>query len=512
MVDILRTSCGSKVLGFVGGTHGLFDKQAVELTPELCVAYAGTGGLELLGRTVDRLKSDEELDKARKVCEELQLTGLVLVGGARTNTDAAYVAEHFKKHSCKTAVVGVPCGIEGNMVNEFVEASIGFDSASKAISQLVGNTAIDGSSARKYYYFLRIMDGANTGGKTSSSHLALEAALETKPNMLLLTEEVDEKRMSLRELVKEVADMVSQRSADGNNFGTILVAEGLLAAIPEFRSLITELEALPMPSTSDKVLPELTQWSRALFQTLPDFIQQQLLLERQSNAALQITQVETERLLAWLVEDEMKQRKKRGTFKGSFSPVCQFIGYQARCSMPSDFDSDYAYTLGATSSILAASGLSGYMAVVSDLSQPVQKWRAGGVPFTAMLSVPGSTAVGTFQPRPVIFPHRVDLEGAAFKLWCSQREKCARLEMYENPGPIQLSGPSAARVSYTIMTKFSYLRELEELRKHLTAVRTRCRPGCDPRTVRVARQSLSTLNQILDELAGPSEVIEQREK
>jgi len=512
MVDVLQTSKGSKVFGFVGGTHGLLDKQVVELTPELCKAYAGTGGLELLGRTVDRMKSEEELEKARKVCEDLELTGLVLVGGARTNTDAAYVAEHFKTHRSKTAIVGVPCGIEGNMVNEFVEASVGFDSAAKAVAQLVGNTAIDGSSARKYYYFLRIMDGANTGGRTSSSHLALEVALETKPNMLLLTEEVDEKRMSLRELIKEVADMVAQRAANGNNFGTILVAEGLLAAIPEFRTLIAELETLPMPSTPEKVLPELTQWSRALFQTLPDFIQQQLLLERQSNAALQMSQLETERLLAWLVEDELKGRKKQGSFAGSFSPVCQFIGYQARCSVPSDFDSDYAYTLGATSSVLAASGRSGYMAVVSDLSQPVQKWRAGGVPFTAMLSVPASTATGAFRPRPVIFPHRVDLEGAAFKLWCSQREPCANFEMYENPGPIQLSGPSAARVSYTISTKFSYLRELEELRKHLAAVHARCRPGCDPRTVRVARQSLATLNQILDELVGPSEAIEQREK
>jgi len=217
-------------------------------------------------------------------------------------------------------------------------------------------------------------------------------------------------------------------------------------------------------------------------------------------------------LLAWLVEDELKHRKKQGTFQGNFSPVCQFIGYQARCSVPSDFDSDYAYTLGAASSVLAASGRSGYMATVSDLSQPVEQWRVGGVPFTAILSVPGGTATGSFRPRPVIFPHRIDLEGAAFKQWTKQREQCARLEMYENPGPIQFSGPSAARVSYTILSKFSYLRELEELRKHLAAVHERCRPGCDPRTVRVARTSLATLNEILDELAGPSEVIEQREK
>lgn len=512
MVDMLRSCSGGKVLGFVGGTQGLFGKHAIELTPELCKAYAGTGGLELIGRTVDRLKSEDELEHARAACIDLKLTGLVIIGGARTHTDAAYVAEHFRKRETSTAVVGVPCGIEGNMVNQFVETSIGFDSAAKAMAQLVGNTAIDGSSARKYYYFLRIMDGTSTGGRISSSHLALEVALQTKPNMLLITEEADEKRMSLRDLVKEVGDMVQARAEVGSNFGTVLVAEGLLAAIPEFRALLSELESMLMPSPVEKVLPQLTQWSRALFQSLPEFIQNQLLLERQSNAALQMSQLETERLLAALVEDEMKHRKKQGTFKGSFSPVCQFLGYQARCSVPSDFDMDYAYTLGATSVVLAASGLSGYMAVVSDLSQPVEKWRTGGVPFTAMLAVPRNTHMVNFQPRPVIFPQRIDLDGAAFLSWCEERDTCARHEMYQNPGPIQLSGPSAARVSVTITARFSYLRELEALRKHLAVVEQRCRPGCDPRTVRVATKSLATLNEILDELTVPTEAIEHREK
>eukprot|EP00405_Crypthecodinium_cohnii_P017325 CAMPEP_0206446278 /NCGR_PEP_ID=MMETSP0324_2-20121206/16038_1 /ASSEMBLY_ACC=CAM_ASM_000836 /TAXON_ID=2866 /ORGANISM="Crypthecodinium cohnii, Strain Seligo" /LENGTH=1222 /DNA_ID=CAMNT_0053914713 /DNA_START=149 /DNA_END=3817 /DNA_ORIENTATION=- len=510
MVDMLSKSPSSKVLGIIGGTQGLFAKQVRELTPEICRAYAGTGGLELLGRTVDRLKTDEELENAKKACEDLGLTGLVLVGGARTNSDAAYVAEYFAKAGSRTAIIGVPCGIEGNMVNEFVEASIGFDSAAKAIAQLVGNTAIDGSSARKYYYFLRVMDGASTGGRTSTSHLALEVALQTKPNMLLLTEEVDEKRLSLRELVNSVANMIAARAERGSNFGTILVAEGLLSAIPEFRNLISELEAIPMPNPVDKVLAQLTQWSRALFQSLPDFIQHELLLERQSNAALQMSQLETERLLAALVEDELKQRKKDGTFKGSFSPVCQFIGYQARCSMPSDFDMDYAYTLGATSTILAAGGRNGYMALVTDLSSPVANWRAGGVPFTAMLSVPGSDNSG-FRPRPVIFPHRVDLDGGAFKTWLEERSRCANEEMYENPGPIQLSGPSASGVSKTITMKFSYLQELEELRNHFADVVSRCRPGCDLRTVRVAKQSLATLNLIMDELAGGESAVEQRE-
>uniref|UniRef100_A0A7S0A7I1 Pyrophosphate--fructose 6-phosphate 1-phosphotransferase n=1 Tax=Pyrodinium bahamense TaxID=73915 RepID=A0A7S0A7I1_9DINO len=504
LVDMLRASPGCKVLGFVGGTKGLFEKHCIELTSELCEAYRGTGGLELLGRTVDRIGSPEELASARKACEELQLTGLVLVGGARTNTDAAYLAEHFRTQQVATAVVGVPCGIEGSMVNEFVEASLGFDSAAKTMAQLVGNTAIDGSSARKYYYFMKLMDGSTTGGKTPTSHVALEAALQTKPNLLLLTEEVDEKRMSLREVVKEVADVVAMRARDGKNFGTILVAEGLLAAIPEFRSLIQELEALPMPSPVEKVLPELTQWSRALFQSLPDFIQQQLLLERQSNKVLQLSQLETERLMAWLVEDELKQRKKAGGYSGGFSPVCQFLGYQARCSMPSDFDSDYAYSLGGAAAVLATTGRTGYMAVVSDLSRPVREWRVGGAPLTAMLRVNQAPTPDEVRwPRPMLFAARVDLEGAAWRSWCQVREACARDELYENPGPIQFSGPSASIVSTTIATRFSYMLELERLRKHLDDVSSRCRPGCDPRLVRVATRSLATLNAILNELSEP---------
>eukprot|EP00928_Gymnodinium_smaydae_P016774 TRINITY_DN1634_c0_g1_i1.p1 TRINITY_DN1634_c0_g1~~TRINITY_DN1634_c0_g1_i1.p1 ORF type:complete len:1218 (+),score=330.49 TRINITY_DN1634_c0_g1_i1:532-3654(+) len=506
LVDMVQGS--GKVLGFVGGTRGLFAQQSVELTPELCQAYRATGGLELLGRTVDRMKSDEELASVEKACKDLGLTGLVLVGGSRTNTDAAYLSEYLRKRGTQTAVVGVPCGIEGSMVNEFVETSIGFDSSAKAMASLVGNTAIDGSSARKYYYFLKLMDGSSTGGRMPTSHVALETALQTKPNLLLLTEEVDDKRLSLREVVKDIADTVALRAKNGKNFGTVLVAEGLLAAIPEFRTLIGELEALPMPSPVEKVLPELTQWSRALFTSLPEFIQQQLLLERQSNAALQLSQLETERLIAELVEEELKTRKKQGTYGGGFSPVCQFLGYQTRCSMPSDFDSDYAYALGGASAVLAAKGYSGYMAVVSDLSQPVEDWRVGGVPFTAMLRVPHSAPTDVVWPRPSIFAQHVDLEGPAFRAWREVRAECAREELYENPGPIQFSGPSASAVSTTIASKFSYVKEIARLRQNLNVVAERCRPGCDPRLVRVANKSLVTLTTILDELSDPATTAE----
>jgi diphosphate--fructose-6-phosphate 1-phosphotransferase len=301
------------------------------------------------------------------------------------------------------------------------------------------------------------------------------------------------------------------RAAAGKNFGTILVAEGLLEAIPEFRALIQELEAIPMPCPVEKVMQELTQWSRAFYQSLPEFIQNELVLERQSNAALQISQIETERLIAELVEEEMKQRKKQGTFKGSFSPVCQFLGYQARCSMPSDFDSDYAYALGGTAALLAASENTGYMAILSDLSKPAQEWRAGGVPFSAMMTVKPHMPHEKSRPRPAILPQQVDLEGAAFQSWCKVRASCAANELYENPGPIQFSGPAAERVCTTIATKFSYMEELSRLHEEIAEVTKKCRPGCDPRKVRVAKQSLSTLNAILDELTRPLANIPQFE-
>merc|ERR1740129_1173531 len=328
----------------------------------------------------------------------------------------------------------------------------------------------------------------------------VEAALQSKPNILLLTEEVDEKRQTLREVVNSVADIVTQCAAAGKNFGTVLVAEGLLATIPEFRSLIKELEGLSLPLTVEKALPQLTQWSRAFFQSLPEFIQEQLLLERQSNDELQLDKLETERLMAALVEEELALRKKHGTFKGSFSPVCQHLGYPSRCSMPSDFDSDYAYTLGGADGVLAATGKSGYMAIVSGLSKPVQEWRVGGVPFTVMVSVPRSLPHEVTQPRPAILPQPVDLEGKAWKSWCSMRGACAQEELYENPGPIQFSGASAGRIAVTIESKSSYIQELNELRENLEAVTARCRPGCDPRNVLVAVKSLATLNTIMDEL------------
>jgi len=272
---------------------------------------------------------------------------------------------------------------------------------------------------------------------------------------------VGERRLTLPDMVKDIADIVAQRAHEGKNFGAILVAEGILAAIPEFRSLMSELEALPMASSLEETLPLLTHASRALFQSLPDFFQKQLLmLERQSNAALHLSHLETERLLAWLVREEMAQRKTQGSFSGSFTPMCQTHGFQARCSMPSNFDSDYGYALGITAAALAVSGRSGYMAVVSNLKGPVQQWRPGGVPFTAMLRVqPAAEKQQAEGQRPAIFPSSVDLEGPAFREWVQVRGACAQEELYENPGPIQFSGATASAIAKTIAGRPSRVGE-----------------------------------------------------
>jgi len=344
------------------------------------------------------------------------------------------------------------------------------------------------------------MDGSDrTGGDLPSSHVALEVALQTKPNMLLLTEEVDQNRTSLREVVNSVADLVAQRAADGKNFGLVLVAQGLLAAIPEFRSLLIELEGLPLTQNHEEVLQELTSWSRALFKSLPEFMQEQLLLERQSDGGLQISQLETERLLSAFVEDELKQRTKLGTFKGSFSSVCQFVGYQSRTSIPSNFDSDYAYALGGTAVALSAGGHNGYMATVSDLAAAAEDWRAGGVPFTAMLKIP---APGTGQSRPFIPSQRIGLNEAAFASWAELKAKCAISELFESPGPIQLAGPTANAITCTVASKFSYMREHKRLQKLIQEVTGKCRAGCDYRQIRVAAKSLDTLNEILNDMTN----------
>ncbi len=360
----------SRVLGFVGGTRGLFNGDHVEITDDILASYRNQGGVDLLGRTVDSILTIDEMSKVCHTCDILKLDGLVLIGGNRTSTDAAYLSEKFKVGGVQTAVVTVPCSVAGSMRNQFVEQAVGFDTAVKVCSQLAGNTAIDGASARKYWYFVRIMG-------QDSSHSTLEVALQCNPNVVLLSEEVYSSRWTLHDIVCKIADVVQARADIGKNFGTVLVPDGLVQSIPEMAVLLEEIDDMykekyhktgdmTTPIELKEISPGLTKWSAALIQSLPEYIKQQLCLARQSNFQLQLGQIETEKMLAYFVEDELNRRKSASVYHEKFSAVCSYLGYQARSALPSKFDCDLAYSLGGTAAVLVHNRLSGYCAVVSN--------------------------------------------------------------------------------------------------------------------------------------------------
>ncbi|CAM9430307.1 unnamed protein product [Discosporangium mesarthrocarpum] len=485
-----------QVLGFVGGTVGMFDQQAVEITDALLNAYRNQGGFDLLGRSVDSIRSEEEMGKARQTCEAMKLDGLVLIGGNTTHTDASYLSEFFKANGVKTCVVGVPCTISGGMKNKFVESAVGFDTAVKVYSQLVGNTAIDGASARKYWYFMRLMG-------QDPSHITLEAALQTHPNVVLLAEDVAAKRWSLHDVVREVADAVQARAADGKNFGCVLIPEGLITAIPEMQVLIEEIDALyghegPKALTREEVQSRLTRWSAALLSSLPIFIQEQVCLERQSNKKVRLSQIETEKLLVCFVEEELKARKAAGVYKGKFSAVCSYLGYQARSALPSNFDCDYAYTLGGTAATLVHRGASGYLATVTGLKHSVKDWKVGGVPLTALLVADDQEKLPTGQCRPRIPPSPINLHGPAFKKLQSILAKGTEEDIYRNPGPVQYAGETADnRLISLELEAEDYLGQLEDLRQAITDIREACRPGCSSTLLKLSTKTLRNLTDIM---------------
>jgi len=543
IVDFISSLKSWEVLGFVGGTQGLYSKAVKKLTSEVISSYRHTGGFELLGRTSDSL---DNYAKVAEVVEDLQLDGLVIVGGCLSITNAAYLAEYLetRKHqsggkiaSC-CSVIGIPASMGGSFHNHFVEQSLGFDSVVKATARLVGNTAIDGSSARKYYYFLRSMEDAN-----NASLVTLETALQVKPNLILLGEEVKERRQTLKEIVCQIADLVQRRSTvqyGKKNFGTILIPDGLLSNIPEFKALIGEFgkrefepiwntgkdihnsnsltddpnndlkkeDRLASSSTAscsgkegstvaETIASMLTPWSAALFKSLPSFIVDELIETSKKNKGnVNLAHVETERMLAEMVKQELKKRSKdtENPYKGSFSAVCQFLGYQSRCTVPSDFDSCYGYALGGCAAALVLNKLNGYLAAISGLKSfgsddmlpktlsktlssttdrrvscglqspeinpndsflagsasglAAKRWEVSGVPFTAMLSACKSTSpIASAKHRfGSIQPGRVDvLSGTSnsFQSWQQIAEACGDRELYENPGPTQFRGRCA---------------------------------------------------------------------
>lgn len=493
---------GSKVLGVVGGTVGLFEQSTVEITDDLLDAYRNQGGFDLLGRSRDSIRTEAEMAKARASCEALDLDGLLLIGGNTTATDAAFLAEYFHANGVKTNVVGVPCTISGGMKNNFVESAVGFDTAVKVYSQLVGNTAIDGASARKYWYFMRLMG-------QDPSHIALEVAMQTHPNMVLLAEDVRAKRWSLHDIVKEISDVVQARSEQGKEFGAILIPEGLVVAIPEMEVLIEEIDALYVEHAGPdseanalsrtEVQKRLTGWSAALLASLPAFIQEELCLERQSNHRVQLSQIETEKMLVCFVEEELRKRTEAGTFKGKFSAVCSHLGYQARSALPSNFDCDYAFTLGGAVATLMSRRMNGYLATVTGLKMPAADWKVGGVPLTSLLVADDQEKLPTGQCRPRVPPTPINLRGDAYLSLQKVLAEAKTKDLYRNPGPVQFAGDTADnRLMSLELETDDYLGQLQELRGALQEIQESCRPGCSSNILKLSTKTLQNLTEIME--------------
>ncbi len=494
---------GAKLLGFVGGTEGFYAKQTVELDDAVIASYRHTGGFEVLGRSRDKFDKYELIEKN---CRELGLRGLVVVGGTISCTYASYAAEHLAQKGSATTVVAIPSSMGGSFSNQFLEASLGFDTNAKATARLVGNTAIDGSSARKYYYFLRTMEDVNF-----SSHVTLETALQTKPNFIVTGEELSEQRKTLTQLVGELCDMVLRRGQNKKNFGTVLVPDGLGEKVFELRSLVQELDA----AAGDK--SKLSAWNKALFESLPEFFSARMMEYVKKEGKVNLTQLEIERLLAEMV----KQRLKKEHGVTNFSYVCQYLGYQSRCSVPSVFDSNYGYALGCTAARLALGAVgsqSGYLAIVSNLKEAAVDWVCGAVPLTALLGFADSgmeggdanhnlqaTAAAPASPRSgrtttelKILPVKVDLKSKVYREWLAIRERCQMEELYENPGPIQFGGSTRDSITQHLRLNDNYIMKYRDLKRLTSEIESMLEPGCDFKKVKIAHTSLNSLVDILN--------------
>lgn len=434
----------SRLVGFLGGPSGIVDCKAIELTAEKLASYRNQGGFDLIGSGRTKIEKEEQLKASLDTVLKLDLDGLVVIGGDDSNTNAAVLAEYFKNNGCKTQVIGVPKTIDGDLKNEQIEISFGFDTACRVYSEAIGNILKDCLSAKKYYHFIKLMG-------RSASHITLECAFQTHPNMALISEEVAERKMTLRQVTDEIVEMICRRSSEGKNYGAILIPEGLIEFIPEVGTLINEINTLlssdeghaqkmdmlaSLQMKIDYIHALLSHSSQACFMTLPQNIQAQLLLERDPHGNVQVSLIATEQLLIGTVSQELKKLKAEGVYTGSFHPQPHFFGYEGRCSLPSNFDAQYCYALGHTAALLIQAGASGYMSAVHHLDRPVEDWEAGGVPLTMMMHMEKRHG----RLKPVIQKALVDLEGNAFATFKKEREKWASLDAYRCPGPIQFFG------------------------------------------------------------------------
>jgi pyrophosphate--fructose-6-phosphate 1-phosphotransferase len=478
-----------------GGSDGLLAQKTLEITDEVLSSYKNQGGYDMLGRTKDQIRTTEQVNGAMASCQALKLDALVIIGGVTSNTDAAQLAETFAEAKCATKVVGVPVTLNGDLKNQFVETTVGFDTICKVNSQLISNVCTDALSAEKYYYFIRMM-----GRK--ASHVALECALQSHPNMVILGEEVAASKLTIFDITKQICDAVQARAEKDKYHGVVLIPEGLVESIPELYALLQEIHGLHGKGVSmENISSQLSPWASALFEFLPPFIRKQLLLHPESDDSAQLSQIETEKLLAQLVEDEMNRRMKEGTYKGKkFNAICHFFGYQARGSLPSKFDCDYAYVLGHVCYHILAAGLNGYMATVTNLKSPANKWRCGAAPISSMMTVkrwsrgPAATQIG----KPAVHMATVDLKGKAFELLRNNSTSFLIDDIYRNPGPLQFEGAGADSKPISLCVEDQdYMGRIKKLQEYLEKVKSIVKPGCSQDVLKAALSAMSSVTETL---------------
>lgn len=432
----------SKLYGFLGGSSGLVDHNYIELTKEIIDEYRNTGGFDIIGSGRTKLEETSQFDKGLEICKKLNIKAIVIIGGDDSNTNACVLAEYYLTKKAGVQVIGVPKTIDGDLKNEMIETSFGFDTATKVYSEVIGNIERDANSAKKYWHFIKLMG-------RSASHVTLECALKTQPNVALIGEEVEAKNESLEDIVNYIATVVKQRADKGLNFGVVLVPEGLIEFVPAIKKLISELndmlaanqqefDKVPANKKIEFVVNHLSEQNAKLFKSLPENVSRQLALERDPHGNVQVSLIATEQLLADMVAQKLNEWKKEGKYKGKFATQKHFFGYEGRCAAPSNFDADYCYALGKVASLLILNKKTGYMSSVRNLTKPAKEWIAGGIPITAMMNMEKRSG----KMKPVIQKALVKLNDGPFKYFTSKREEWAAETEFKYPGPIQYWGPA----------------------------------------------------------------------
>ena len=453
---IKKINRDSRLYGFLMGPGGLVDHKYIELTSDIIDEYRNTGGFDIIGSGRTKLEKKEQFDKGLEILKQLGITALVIIGGDDSNTNAAILAEYYKGIGAGVQVLGCPKTIDGDLKNDVVEASFGFDTATKVYSELIGNIQRDCFSAKKYWHFIKLMG-------RSASHIALECALQTQPNVCIVSEEVEAKNLTLQDVVGSIADIVAARAKQGNNFGTVLIPEGLIEFIPAMKSLIAELNDLlaRTPDFASKAPAEqreflstnLSKDNAATFLSLPEGVARQLTLDRDPHGNVQVSLIETEKLLSEMVGRRLAQMKAEGRYDGKFSALHHFFGYEGRCAAPSNFDADYCYALGYNAACLINAGVTGYMSSLRNLTKPSVQWLAGGIPITMMFNMERRHG----EMKPVIQKALVRLDGTPFRRFAAKRDDWAINTQYVFPGPIQYFGPAEVCDQPTLTLHYEHL-------------------------------------------------------